>query len=495
MELICEQHEQYRLITQQEKTWEVETEVIVPDTQADVYSIVTAAAQCQIKQKTVLKDRITVEGLVEIEALCREEEGDALQIVRGSAPFTQELILAGCSEAGIAAIRMDVLRCDAHIRNPRKLQLQAQLTAAAQLFQSEQLTVTQGVSAVEEEGIQTLVKTAEADVLRAVCEKKLTAVDEVQLSQNGQLLQYTVNWRQEEQRVLSGKVMLRGSVLLQTTFLQKGQLTVQEYAIPFSQVLECDGTQTGDSVTVEYQTMQTQVTVLEGDTPCLSCNFTGIATAFITRRMRLNVLRDIYSTRHPAECRISDLDCPAWCSMERAVPSAELVHLQERVISVNDCKVRSRGFLDEGGKPGGIYTFRLLYTCQEGQLHCTEHTVKVVDEKILPMKRPAVRAGWKDLSARPEEGGIRLNFTAVMNCTGISEQPCPQVSGCVLDMTATLAGPLAGTLVLRTIQAEETPWSIAKQYCSSVNRVLEANKLEPADTLVPGRLMIIPFVD
>ena len=76
MELIQNSYERYTVLPQAEQQKEVTLEVIVPDTQADVYSVLTTFAICQVKQKTLHKDCVTVEGLVEIEAFCQEEEED-----------------------------------------------------------------------------------------------------------------------------------------------------------------------------------------------------------------------------------------------------------------------------------------------------------------------------------------------------------------------------------------------------------------------------------
>ena len=104
--------------------------------------------------------------------------------------------------------------------------------------------------------------------------------------------------------MLSGKVMLRGSALLQTVFVRENRLEKQEYAIPFSQVVECEGVEPGDTVTIEYQTMQSQVTLLEGEAPALSCSLTGTATACFVRKLRVSVLRDMYSTRYATDCTL-----------------------------------------------------------------------------------------------------------------------------------------------------------------------------------------------
>jgi len=493
MELIQNSYEKYTVLPQNEQQKEVSMEVIVPDTQADVYSVLTSSAVCQIKQKTLRQDCVVVEGMVELEAFCQEEEEDCWQTIRGSIPFAMEIEAPGCREDGIAQLRVEVLRCDAQIRNPRKLQLQAQVAAYVQVYQKEQLVVTENAAGSEEEDIQTLCDTVEIDVLRMVAEKKLVAADELQIGTTGRLLHYTVDWRQEEQRVLSGKVMLRGSAVVQTVFFREGQLRQQEFQLPFSQVVECEGMEPGDVVSADYQLLQSQVTLLEGENPTISCSLTGCVTACATRRTRLPVLRDLYSTRFQTTCHCEQMVCPTWKGFESTIPAEDICQPQEAAVSVLDCRVRARGFVDDRGCMGGIYNFRILYCCAAGRLHCAEHTVKVVGQDVVDAKQLSVRAGWQNVTAQTDNGALYIRFTAILKGRGLVQQPCMQVSHCSLDTEKRRVVPPAGTLVLRTVEEQETVWSIAKQYGSRTIQILEANNLEASSRLVPGQLMMIPF--
>ena len=493
MELIQNSYETYTVLPQADAQKEVTAEVIVPDTQADVYSVLTTFALCQIKQKTVRQDCLALEGTVEIQALCQEETEDRWQIIRGSLPFSMEVEAPGCREDSSLQLRVEVLRCEAQIRNPRKLQFQAQLGAWVQLFQKDRLLLSESAGGSSEEDVQTLCETVELELLRAVAEKKLVAADELQTGQQGSLLHYAVEWRQEEQRVLSGKAMLRGSACVRAIFFKEGQMNRQEYRIPFSQVVECEGMEPGDTVTADYQLMQSQVTLLEGESAALSCNLTGTVTVWVTRRMRLPVLRDVYSTRFATECRQEPLNCPAWKCFERSVPVEELCQPQEAAVAVVDCQARARGFVEEGGHMGGIYTLRLLYCCASGKLHCVEHTVKVRCDEGVDARQLTLRAGWQDLATQAENGAIRIRFTALLRGRGLVETSCSQVTQCTLDAAARRPAPPAGTLVLRTLEPGETPWSIAKHYGSRVSQILSANKLDSGAKPEPGRLMIIPF--
>lgn len=493
MELIQNSYEKYTVLPQTEQQKEVSLEVIVPDTQADVYSVLTSFAVCQVKQKTLQQDCVMLEGTVELEAFCQEEEEDRWQTIRGSVPFTLELEAPGCREDCIAQLRLEVLRCDAQIRNPRKLQLQAQLGAYVQIYRKESLLVTETAAGSEEEDIQTLSDTVELEMLRMVAEKKLVAADELQTGTAGRLLHYTVDWRQEEQRVLAGKVMLRGSACVQTVFFREGQLRQQDYQIPFSQVVECEGLEPGDSVTADYQLLQSQVTLLEGETPALSCSLTGSVTACVTRRVRLPVLRDLYSTHYQTTCQCEQLVCPAWKTFENNISAEDTYQPQEAAVSVMDCRARARGFVDDRGCMGGIYSFRVLYCCAAGRLHCAEHTLKVVGQDVVDAGQLSVRAGWQNMSAHADNGAIRIQFTAILKGRGLVHQPCIQVSRCSLDTEKRRAVPPAGTLVLRAVEEQETVWSIAKQYGSRTQQILAANDLESSSRLVPGQLLMIPF--
>lgn len=495
MELIQNSYERYTVLPQAEQQKEVTLEVIVPDTQADVYSVLTTFAICQVKQKTLHKDCVTVEGLVEIEAFCQEEEEDRWQNIRGTIPFVMEVEAPGCKEDSITQLRMEVLRCDAQIRNPRKLQLQAQLSASVQVYQKTQLLITESIGSKEEEDIQLLYDTVELDILQSVAEKKLVAADELQLNVQGRLLYYQVDWRQEEQRVLSGKVMLRGSACVQAAFFKDGQMRQQDFQIPFSQVVECDGLEPGDAVTADYQLLQSQVTLLEGEAPALSCSLTGTVTACVTRKLRLSVLQDAYSTRYHTDCVQQRTDCPVWKSFSTMVPVEDLCQPQETVLTVLDCRLRARGFTDERGCMGGIYTARVLYCCEAGRMHCAEHTMKVVGTEPAEAQQLTVRAGWQNASAQAENGAIRIRFTAALQGRGLVSQHCQQVTQCHLDESKRRAVPPAGTLVLRTVEEQETVWSIAKHYGSRTKQILAANKLERDGSLIPGKLMMIPFCD
>lgn len=491
MELLKNSYDRYVLLTQTEQTREESAEVIVPDTLADVYGVLTATSVCQIRQRSLKKDALLLEGVVEMEAVCLTEE-ESCQFVRGSIPFSQEYALPGCTSEDVAEIHLETIRAEALLRNPRKLQLQVQLFLQARVYQRQQLMLSEGVHGSPEEGLQALTEQVDLEVLCAIAEKKINASDEVRLNVTGRLLQYDLEWRQEEQRILTKKLMLRGNVCLRAVLFEGQETRVQEVLIPYSQVLECDNAENGDLVSVEYQTMQSQVTLLEGEMPMLSCNITGCAWAKVTRKRRFAVLQDAYSTGYESECQTETLNCPALRQTETLVPVNEVFAPEEPASRIVNCRWCARGSAGEG-KLIGNYAFRILYCCSRGKLHCADHAITVEAEETACLEQLSVQACLRELICQAEsDGRISLRFRALLQGKGQICSGCRQVSACSLEKEKPRCLPPAGTLVLRCAEPRETVWSIARQYGARTEDILSANRLEEGK-LSPGQLILVPF--
>lgn len=492
MELMQSNYEQYTAGNRIEQSREESLEVIVPDTLPDIYGILTTFGVCQIRQKLLRQDTVLLEGAVEMEAVCLGED-ESLQYVKGTVPFSQEYVLSGCTEESVTEVHVEVARAETQLRNPRKLQFQAQLAVSAQLYQKQYLTVSENIRADDEEKMEVLRDTTELEILRAVGEKKLVAADEFTVEAAGHLLRYEVEWQQEEMRVLSGKVMLRGDALVKAVFLEKTESRSCEVRVPFSQVVECEGCEPGDTVTTDYQTLQSHVTLLEGEETVLSCNLTGKVWTKILKKSRFTVLRDAYSTCYETQCSEVPLQCPVCREYKRVIPVSEQFQPEEHAVRVTDCRWQARGTVEAGGKLCGVYHFRILYFCSQGKLHCAEYSIRAFADEGIAAEKLVCRPCLRELSVQAEpDGQIALRFRAVLLGTGVEMQSGMQVGSCTVDREKKRQRPAPGTLVLRNVEEKETVWSIARHYGAVREEILSANHLEE-ESLTPGQLLMIPF--
>lgn len=493
MELLKNEYPRYSLIARTEQLREETQTVIVPDTQPDVYGVLQVNAVCQLRQKLLRQDAVVLEGTVEAEVLCVAEEESEWQTIRVSLPFSQEYTLTGCTEESVVQSELTALRCEALLRNPRKLQVQIQTCAVLRLYGMRTLTAVEGAASSPEEGMELLTQTYEPELLRCVAEKKLMAAEELPVETGGHLLRWDVTWKQEELRVLTNKVMLRGEALVQAVLLNGQETVLKELSLPFSQVVECENAQQGDRAEAEYATLQAQIALLEGEEPVLSCTVTGCVWVKVKTRLRIQVLRDAYSTCWQTALRTEEPDCPETVTELREVPAGESFSVGEPVEKLLDCACCARGSMEEGDRPCGTFRFTLLYRTEGGRLRCAERTVRAVSDQPVPLVDPSCRALVRQLAVHAgEDGQIALRFTAALEVCGLRPQPCTQVCECVLDKEHARPLPPPGTLVLRSVEEGETVWSIARGCGARRQDILSANRLDSAP-LTPGRLIMIPF--
>ena len=68
------------------------------------------------------------------------------------------------------------------------------------------------------------------------------------------------------------------------------------------------------------------------------------------------------------------------------------------------------------------------------------------------------------------------------------------VSDCRLNKNASKDTAQHPSLIVRTMEKEESVWELAKAYNTSPAILASANKLADEETVAAGRLVLIPFV-
>ncbi len=218
----------------------------------------------------------------------------------------------------------------------------------------------------------------------------------------------------------------------------------------------------------------------------LSCSVTGCAWVKLTRTVHAPVLRDAYSTRHTSQCRREDCCCPVCRPFEECVPcQRDSLSGEEPAQRILDVRWSACCGVEEG-KLRAELLFRVLYCCPMGRIHCTERAsascptrppapkklcCRVQVEQLGPARR-----GREDRPAlhRPAPGlgrGQTVLRPGVRLYSGPGGSPG--------------APPAGGTLVLRTVEPQETP-DHRQGLWQPPREILEANHLTPAALSPPA---------
>lgn len=472
-------------------------DMIVPDVSPDVFTVISATAVCTLQEKALRQDRVELMGSAEVTVLYTTEE-DRVHMLRGSIPVKHVCEATGCNERCMAQARMDAMTANVVVLNPRKLTLRVMVAEEVTVWQSINYELTEEIISGADEGIECRKTTETCTILAGVAEKKLSFSEELRLhgdaAKGTMLASSTIEWRSEEVKVMTNKLMVRGTAELRvTTVTETGAYAGScLYSLPFSQMLECDRTESGDAVDICFTTtcLDCRLTVGDG-APQLSCTMCGVVTAKIYRERKMEAVVDLFSTRCACDREMMpvNVECrPMQTEYRSAVKeTVECPFQPEQICDWSWC-ARADSLPDGGALC--YYWFRILCRTSEG---CLRTVCRRFDERIEgePCCCCMVRA--ENVHIVPQDDSLCVEFTVVAECT--VRKPCGmnQVASCRLDKARPRQRPAPGTLLLRAAAEEETVWSISKQYGVSPAMLREANKLAPEAAVMPGQLIIVPF--
>ena len=504
LELIQNRISQIKEVVTVSREHEESTDIIVPDVCPDTLGIVYVDGSCTLREKQVGAGTVTVSGDIFIRVFYESEEPGRLCILSGQMPYTVTLDapVAGAGDKALASVR--VLEAGASALNPRKLSLRAALGVELQIYQPTELTITEGASGSAEEGIH--VRTV-SEVWRYpgdLVEKKLAFNEEIRLPDGGPIAEGDrvaagdLIWQADDIRVLEGKVMVRGSAVVTVLCLPEMGSAVSEsrYKLPFSMLLECDSLSEHDSVDLRFQTLQldTQLVTRGEGERFLYCSIFGAAAALVNKERTVNRLEDLYSTTFgltydTTEVTIGPPEPHTICqeggaTLETMSPARRICHVS--------WKGQGRG---QSGSVAGCFCFKIIYEDVDGRICSVSRRIEVeaTAEGAGPGSHVAVEAqGIETLI--DSAGAVQVSFTAAFTYQPGAAVPYTCIKSASLQADKPLGRARDASLVLRAPEEGESVWSIAKQYRTDPAAIRSANGLPEDTPLLPGKLMIIPFV-
>ena len=217
-------------------------ETVVSDTLPDVARILDVDAAVYLRSKTLLQGSIRIEGSIRGTVLYIGEDSERLQRIEAELPVSFSAEAEGTEDTDILAANLCVSSADAKLLNPRKIQFRVGVCAAVAAYRS--VTAELPTEAEPTPGLYTLTDTKTVSFLSGIEEKSFLVSDEAELPAGcppmEKLLCYSHTETVEELKQVGGKMILQGTVRLDTLYLTAGDDAPQQqsFRIPFSQILD-----------------------------------------------------------------------------------------------------------------------------------------------------------------------------------------------------------------------------------------------------------------
>ena len=464
-------------------TQEQTLEVRLPEGMPDIGHVLGAWGQMIVRGKEWNADHAAVACGVMAWVLYVPEDEEGVRSVEAWLPFSMKWDLPDTRHDGKIRMTGLVKSVDARSTSARKLLVRASLDAMADAW----LTAQAEIPAPGELPSDIQIRQATYPVLlpKEVGEKTFLLEDSLSLpagsSKAEKLMYYTLQPEILEQKVMAGKVVFRGNGLLHVLYrTDDGSLCTADFDIPFSQYADLEGTYDQDASVSVYPCV-TSLDVMLDENGELQVKAGLLGQYLLCDRTEVTVTEDLYSPHRTATPVTETLQLPAVLDQtEQKLHAEQTVQADARqLVDVSFYPAYGQTErVDDGVEVTASGYFQMLYYDPEntlcsmispwqGRRSMAAAPESVLSTRIFPAGRPQGVPGVETVTLRADVQADTVTAAGqgIVAVTGAQlgemEKPDPARPALILCRK--------GTWSL---------WDIAKKTGTTVDKILQANRLE-----------------
>ena len=487
-------------------TQEETAETIVPDYCPDIARIITTEGLVCLHSRELREGRAELSGTVRVTVLYTPEGEGGVRTLEFAIPFTVESDGRSLGDCAALTAETSAELLETRMLNPRKVFTHCKLVTRLTGYRRLTLNVCTDVAAEERLRIQKRQAQQHAVLLTHICEKDFTFTEDLKFSPGregaAELLTSRVTATVTEAKVVGSKLVFKGLFTVGLLYrTAEGRCCSTSGELPFSQIMEAEGTGEGAMASVQLQLTGSDFQI-DGDDPegrqvavTIYCH----ASAMLRQERELTLLQDLYSTAYDMTYDASPLVLTGfWEPMTRRQTVREVLEigvvadsLLSQSVTCGPVSVSREGELTVLRTGAAV---RVLYLDEGGVPLMAERCVEVRTQLELP--EDCRVSAWavcpEEVQASLGDRGIEVRFPVDFRMEAASRVKRVCVTGAKLDPESPKEQTGAPSLVLRCMSRQESAWDLAKQYNTTIPAILAANQLEDEGAIPRDRLLLIP---
>ena len=469
-------------------------ETVVSDTLPDIARILDVDAAVYLRSKTLQQGSIRLEGSIRGTVLYIGEDSERLQKIETELPVVFSAEADGAEDTDTLAANVCVASADAKLLNPRKIQFRASICAAVVVYRS--VTAELPAEAEQTPGLYTLTDTKTVSFLSGVEEKSFLVSDEAELPAGcppmEKLLCYSHTESVDELKQVGGKMILQGTVRLDTLYLAAGDDAPQHqsFRIPFSQILDIANGK-AELSTVILTSGGCYVEPLSGSDGITSLHLELhlCAQTLCRSETEIRYIADAYSLKNTCSLKTDSIR-----TLSAARPSVLRQSVRETLETPDSPKeiVYARmtaafPAYAENGVSENICV-HVLYRTQRGSLSSMSRVLTLTFEsgEAAQMALPET-ARFGDVYAAAGDNAVELRCPVELSLDAAADSELTYVSAIELEETETAEETEHPSLIVIRLGTESL-WNVAKKF-GSTRELIESANPGPVN---PGDLILIP---
>lgn len=281
----------------------IDLDLTLPDYCPDIQKIMKCQVYPCITAKSILGDCLEVSGTATMRLLYLDAGASQIRCYENAAPFSANIPLKRSVGNALVYTRTQVEYVNCRATSPRRLDIHGAFSVCAKVVEQ---TENHLLSEIEGEGMQQRKKNISISRVAGASQQQFSVTEVLEINDGKPpaetILRTDASAQIEEVKTLDNKLILKGSLALKILYesgLSDGMPECMEYAVPYSQMLDCPGVSDACTCDVQLEVMTTQVQLKSdssGENMLLDTEVRLMAYVNAYLDTEISVVTDAYST-------------------------------------------------------------------------------------------------------------------------------------------------------------------------------------------------------
>ncbi len=223
----------------------VDLDISLPDYCPDIQRILKCQVYPRINSRGITGDRLELEGSYLVKVFYLDSGGLAVRSCESNDSFSTTITLKQSADNAqiMAFTRVEYINCRA--TSPRRLDIHGAFSVCARVISQGE---TEVVSNIEGDEVEQQKHTMELNKMVGFSQQQFTVDEILELGQGkppaDNIMRTDAFTSLQDFKIVPNKLMIKGEVYVKFMYASNekdSELEVMEYAIPFNQMLDCDG--------------------------------------------------------------------------------------------------------------------------------------------------------------------------------------------------------------------------------------------------------------
>jgi len=485
----------YKEIYHQVKYIQETCESVVPDISDDIGKIASVQSSVHLKGKDLTGRGVLISGEAVASVIYVTENEKNVSFVKLSKQFSFEYDIPGIDTDVLPQIKLDVQKSEARVINPRKLSVTFEICGDLSCYKSAEIPVHVIENKETAAKIHAKYDKSQMMCVNAVCEKTFTLSEQLIFPGGkpspSQIAMVKAFFDLDESQNVGSKLIIKGKMNLCVCYLSEevNYPVKAEFSVPFSQIIdvgvnEIDSYSTLVEISAVYYDI---INTISGD-KAMDTEIHAVLQISARQKKEIEYISDVYSNIMPAECSKISQTLTSISTEQKVKLIAD-----ERISVVEDCSDVLSVFTSisqlsfQPDKIGAAVNLDIVYRSKSGNLSAVRRTISLSGECSMQPER-IIAAQLTDVYIRPDGAFIDIHAAVDIKYQYTGEIDILCVTGVDLDEENTY--DFASFPAVYLVRAEEESlWTLAKKYHSSVEKICASNHVGDG---TQGKLLLIP---